>query len=195
MVNFENLGNAEAENVVVRIEVDPALYDIASLQLMSTSHNSYSRVSGNRAEFVFEAIDLAPSQGNPAVGGHGNVLFKIKSNGALQTGDSVTKFADIFFDYNFPIATGDAETVFESLRNPEFETDADVSVYPNPSGDIVNVKSIHAVESLELFDVQGRLLQTTLASPAIDISARATGIYFLRIKTGKGISVLKISRK
>src|SRR5690606_12900492 len=91
MVNFENLGSAEAENVVVRIEVDPELYDINSLQIMETSHVSYSRVSANVIEFIFEQINLDAAQGNPPVGGHGNVLFKIKSNNELQAGDSVTK--------------------------------------------------------------------------------------------------------
>jgi len=195
MVNFENLGNAEAENVVVRIDVDPALYDINSLQLMSTSHTAYSRVSGNRVEFVFETIGLDPAEGDPAVGGHGNVLFKIKSNNALETGDSVSKFANIFFDYNFPIETGDAETVFQLLKNPEFEADDTVSVYPNPSGGMVHVKSDAPIKTLELFDVQGRLLQFAPNAVSLDLSARSTGLYFLRIKTDKGISVQKVSRK
>ncbi|MBD3582807.1 DUF7619 domain-containing protein [Flavobacterium selenitireducens] len=195
MVNFENLGNAEAENVVVRIDIDPALYDVNSLQLLSTSHNSYSRVTGNRVEFVFETIELAPAQGDPAVGGHGNVLFKIKSNSALTNGDSVNKQANIFFDYNFPIETNDAETVFEALKTPDVAAEDSVSVYPNPSAGLVGIKSDSPVKSLELFDVQGRLLQQSLNSGTIDLSARSTGLYFLRIRTESGVSVQKVARK
>lgn len=194
IVNFENLGTAEAENVVVRIQVDPELYDVGSLQIIETSHVSYSRVTGNTIEFIFENVDLEAAQGNPPVGGHGNVLFKIKSNSELQVGDSVTKMADIFFDYNFPIQTNDAETIFQSLQNPAF-TDNLVSVYPNPSSGIVNVNTESEVLSLELFDVQGRLLQVSHRVKSIDISSRSNGLYFLRIKTDRGTKVEKLVRQ
>jgi Leucine-rich repeat (LRR) protein len=193
MVNFENLGSAEAENVVVRIEVDPELYDINSLQIMETSHVSYSRVSANVIEFIFEQINLDAAQGNPPVGGHGNVLFKIKSNNELQAGDSVTKMADIYFDYNFPIRTNDAETIFQALQVPGF-TDNPVSVYPNPSNGIVHVNTESEVHSLELFDVQGRLLQISRNTKSIDLSQRSNGLYFLRIKTDRGAKVEKLIR-
>lgn len=195
VVNFENLGNSEAENVVVSIDIDPTLYNINSLQLMSTSHLGYSRVTGNRIEFIFENILLDAAQGNPPVGGHGNVLFKIRSNHALETGDAVHKMANIFFDYNFPIATNDAETVFQSLKTPDFTEDSSVMVYPNPSDGILSVKSETSILSLELFDIHGRLLQTSLNVSALDISDRASGMYFLRVKTLKGSAVKKISRK
>lgn len=194
VVNFENLGTAQAENVVVRIDVDPTLYDINSLQVMNTSHVSYSRVTGNRIEFIFEQIALEAAQGNPPVGGHGNVLFKIKSNTGLETGDSVTKMADIFFDYNFPIETNDAETIFQSLKNPAVAEDNSVSVYPNPSSGIINVNSDSEILSLELFDLHGRLLQTSLNTRTIDISDRSHGLYFLRIKTDRRENVQKIIR-
>lgn len=194
IVNFENLGSAEAENVVVRIEVDPELYDINSLQLIETSHVSNSRVTGNVIEFIFENIDLEAAQGNPPVGGHGNVLFKIRSNSGLETGDSVTKMADIFFDYNFPIQTNNAETVFQSLQNPAF-ADNLVSVYPNPSSGIVHINTESEVISVELFDVQGRLLQVSHREKSIDISSRSNGLYFVRIKTDRGVKVEKLIRE
>lgn len=192
IVNFENLGNAEAENVVVKIDVDPTLYDINSFQLLNTSHGSYSRISGNTIEFVFQNIQLAPAQGDPAVGGHGTILFKIKSDNSLVNGDRVVKMANIFFDYNFPIATENAETVFESLKTPGFENDNSVAVYPNPASGMVNIQSDSKILSLELYDVQGRLLQTGLESNKVDLSSRTNGLYFLKIKTENGQKVEKI---
>ncbi|RZJ73684.1 T9SS type A sorting domain-containing protein [Flavobacterium sp.] len=193
IVNFENTGSASAVNVVVRMQVDESQYDLHSLQVMNTSHAARTAIRGNLVEFIFENIELeAPS--DPPVGGHGNVLFKIRSNDGLVQGDSVSRQAQIFFDYNFPIETNNAETIYQALQTPDF-ADNSVSVYPNPSNGIVNVKSTSEVKSLELFDVQGRLLQQNLNSDSIDISSRSTGLYFLRIKTDKGISVQKISRK
>ncbi len=195
VVNFENTGTAAAENVVIKVEVDQNQYDISSLQLLDTSHDSYTRIRGNIVEFIFEGIELESPQGDPPTGGHGNVLFKIKSKASLIEGDEVTKKANIFFDYNFPIETNLAETVFQSLKTPGFEIDASVSVYPNPSSGIANVNTTSQVKSIEVFDVQGRLLQTALSSKTIDISNQPAGLYFVRIKTENGIAVEKLSKR
>lgn len=195
IVNFENTGTASAVNIVVRVEVDESQYDLHSLQVLNTSHNSRTVIRGNIVEFMFEDIQLDASAGDPPVGGHGNVLFKIRSNDGLNQGDVVTKQADIYFDYNAPIVTNEAETVFESLGNPDVSVDLSVTVYPNPSGGIVNVKSDSEIKSVELFDIQGRLLQNTLNSDSIDLSSRANGMYFVRVATEKGIKVEKVIRK
>jgi hypothetical protein len=195
IANFENTGSAVAENVVVRIDIDPAQYDVESLQLLATSDPAYTRITGNRAEFIFENINLAATAGNPPVGGHGNVLFKIKSSDALAQGDHVAKQASIYFDYNAPVQTLPADTVFNSLKNPGFTPDDSVSIFPNPAADVVHIKAVSDIDSVELFDAQGRILEqhAPMATDfALDISARATGIYFLRIKTSGGGKVEKI---
>lgn len=194
IVNFENTGTASAVNIVVRVEVDESQYDLHSLQVLNTSHNSRTVIRGNIVEFMFEDIQLEASAGDPPVGGHGNVLFKIRSNDGLDQGDVVTKQADIYFDYNAPIVTNEAETVFESLGNPDVSVDQSVTIYPNPSSGIVNVKSDSEIRSVELFDIQGRLLQNKLNSNFIDLSSRANGMYFVRVTTDKGIKVEKIVR-
>ena len=130
---------------------------------------------------------------NP-VGGHGNILFKIKSADDLLNGDHVDKTANIFFDYNFPIETNKAETVFESLGNDNFEKDKSISIYPNPTKGNVNINCDTAVKYIELFDVQGRLLQTSIENSntaKFDISNKQNGLYFIRITTDKGSKVEK----
>lgn len=194
IVNFENTGTASAVNVVVRTTVDEGQYNLHSLQVLNTSHNARTVIRGNIVEFIFENIELDASAGDPPVGGHGNVLFKIRSNDGLTDGDFVAKKAEIFFDYNFPIETNEAETVYQNLRNPDFETDNSILVYPNPTNGIVNMKSQSGVQSLELFDVQGRLLQKNMNLDSIDLSSRTNGLYFLRITTEKGSKVEKIIR-
>jgi Leucine-rich repeat (LRR) protein len=195
IANFENLGTADAENVVVRIDVDPTQYDINSLQMLNTSHNSYTRVTGNTVEFIFEDINLEAAQGNPPVGGHGNILFKIRSKDNLVSGDTVTKMANIFFDYNAPVTTDIAETTFASLKKPDFEQDNSLEIYPNPTTGMVTIKSDFEIKSIELFDIQGRVLQTSIESlntTSLDLSARAKGMYFLRITTSNGTNVEKV---
>lgn len=194
-VNFENTGTAAAQNVVVKVEVDTDKFDMHSLQLMNSSHASFSRIRGNIVEFIFEDIELESPQGDPPTGGHGNVLFKIKSKASLVEGDEVAQKADIFFDYNFPIETNEAETVYQALKVPGFEQDDSVSIYPNPSAGKVTVKSDSEVRSIEVFDVQGRLLQVRTDASEIDVSIHLTGLYFIRIKTDNGSKVERLIKK
>lgn len=197
-INFENLGTFQAENIVVRSEIDTAKYDISTLQVMNTSHPSYTRITGNIVEFVFQGINLSAAQGNPPVGGHGDVLFKIKTKDNLSTNDTVLQRAGIYFDYNFPVETNDAETTFAELSNPIFEFDNSVKIYPNPTNSIINIDSEFNIESIQLYDVQGRILETILESASsskLDISSKSKGIYFLRIKTEKGSKVEKIVKE
>lgn len=190
-IRFENTGTAEAENIVIRTEINLSDFDINSLQLLNASHPVYTRVNGNVVEFIFDQILLES-------GGHGNVLLKVKSLTSLQQGDNVDKRADIYFDYNYPVATNEAETIFQALSNPDFEQDQSISVYPNPTKDKVNVSGNFTLQSVQLYDVQGRLLQTQLADDnqtSVDISAHSNGVYFIKVTSDKGIKVGKIVKE
>jgi hypothetical protein len=190
-IRFENTGTAPAEFVVVKVEVNQTDFDMNSLQIMNSSDPVYARINQNIVEFIFQNIQLES-------GGHGNILLKIKSKNNLQVGDEVNKKANIYFDYNFPILTNDAETVFQSLNNPDFQNDASISVYPNPTNGIVTVNCNNSIKSIQLYDVQGRLLQTNLVNEnetTIDVSTKAKGVYFLKILSDKGMKVEKIVRE
>ncbi|TDP59163.1 T9SS type A sorting domain-containing protein [Flavobacterium dankookense] len=190
-IRFENTGTASAENIVVKTEINPAEFDINTLQLLNASHAVDARIRGNIVEFIFKEIYLQ-------TGGHGNVLLKVKTKPNLQIGDLVKNKANIYFDYNFPILTNDAETVFQSLSNPDFETDNSVKIYPNPSNAIVNIKSDFNIKSIQLYDVQGRILQTNIVeenTASLDIASKAKGIYFLKVITDRGIKLEKLVKE
>lgn len=191
IINFENTGNYEAENIVVKTEIDPAQFDVSSLRMLNTSHNAYVRINNNIVEFIFENIALAS-------GGHGNILLKVKSKSNLTAGAMVKKRADIFFDYNAPIDTGFENTVFQTLSNSSFDKDQSILIYPNPTNTIVNIKCDNTIKSIELYDVQGRVLITKMVSDynaILDISNKSNGIYFLKITSENGIKVEKLIKE
>ena len=191
IINFENTGTAEAENVVVKVDIDESQFDIDSLQLLNTSHTVDARINGNKVEFIFQEIWLD-------TGGHGNVLLKIRSKHTLSEGDTVAKQANIYFDYNFPIETNMANTTFEILSNGSFAIDASITVFPNPTASIINVNCNNTIKTVELYDVQGRLLQTQIvdnATTSLDISNKTSGIYFAKITSENGVKVEKISKE
>jgi uncharacterized repeat protein (TIGR01451 family) len=190
-INFENTGNAEARFIVVKDVIDDTKYDISTLQVLDASHAMQASIDGNEVEFYFDDINLGPQE-------KGNVVFKIKTLNTLQVNDDVTQQANIFFDYNWPIETNEATTVFAALSTGNFEIDDSVKIYPNPSKDIVNIIADGNINCFELYDVQGRLLQLSTVNDVnakLDISQRASGMYFVKVKTEAGIKVEKIVKE
>jgi hypothetical protein len=190
-INFENTGTAAAENIVVRDVIDINQFDLSSLQLLDSSASVTTRISGNIAEFIFPSINLHS-------GGHGNILLKIRTNSTLVEGNSVSKRANIYFDYNFPIETIPENTIFQALKNPDIPVDASISVYPNPTKGTINITADNTIKSVQLYDMQGRILQTSLVNEnqtAIDISGQSNGMYFLKVISDKGIGVQKVVRE
>lgn len=191
VVNFENTGTAAATFIVVTNEINPADFDISTLQILNSSHEAAVNIEGNNIEFIFENINLG-------VMDHGNILFKLKTRPSLMAGDNVTNQANIYFDYNFPVETNDAVTTFGMLTAGHFEADPTVMIYPNPTNDIVNITADNNLRSIELYDIQGRLLETHSVnenSTRVDLSKRATGMYFIKIRTDVGVNVEKIAKK
>ena len=191
VINFENTGTYQAENIVVKTEINPSDFDLSSLRLMDTSHNVDTRINGNWVEFVFQSINLD-------TGGHGNVLLKIKTRADLATSHVITKKADIYFDYNFPVETNFANTTFQVLSNSVITIDKSVGIYPNPAKDIINIKANSSIKSIDIYDVQGRIIQSKLTdeeNSTIDVSSFTNGIYFLKIKTEMGEKVEKMIKE
>jgi hypothetical protein len=58
----------------------------------------------------------------------------------------------------------------------------DLGIYPNPTNDMLNIKTSIKIESLKLFDPEGRLIQTFPATARqIDVRNLSRGIYILSI--------------
>lgn len=191
-INFENTGTADAENIVVREVIDTTQFDVNSLQLLNSSASVTTRItSGNIAEFIFPSINLRS-------GGHGNILLKIRTNNSLVSGDTVSKKANIYFDYNFPVETVPENTIFQALSTPDVDVDATITLYPNPTKGVININCNNNIKSVQLYDVQGRILQTNLVNEnqaVIDVSSQPKGVYFLKIISDKGMEVKKIVRE
>ncbi|CAM3422793.1 hypothetical protein FLLO111716_09415 [Flavobacterium longum] len=197
-IEFENLGTGEAINVVVKDIIDTSKFDISTLQVLQSSHPMRASIKDNVVEFYFENINLAPAAGDPPVGGHGNVLFKIKTLETLTVGDEVENKADIYFDYNAPILTDVARTSFQLLSNPDVATDTSIIVYPNPVRDIVNLSCATTIQTVEVYDVGGRLLRTAIVNAglgSLDLSQQASGIYFLKVTSDTGQYIGKVVKK
>ncbi|SMP11579.1 T9SS type A sorting domain-containing protein [Chryseobacterium profundimaris] len=188
IVNFENSGTAPATNIVVEMDINPADFDISSLQLQNASHQAYTKVTENKAEFMMKSANLGS-------GGHGNILLKMKSKGTLNPGDQLMNKANIYFDYNFPIETNDAVTNIAGVLKVEENLNAtSAEVYPNPTKGEVNINAESEIKAVEVYDNAGRIIQKQIGINArkttLTIRSENKGVFYLKIIADKG-SVMK----
>ena len=178
-IRFENTGTAEAENVIVKVEINPNDFDINSLRILDSSHEATIRITNYKLEIIFQGIMLDS-------GGHGNILLKMATNPDLQINDFVQSKANIYFDYNFPILTNDATTTFAVLSAEDFDPINAFKMYPNPVEDKLFIQSVEAIKSVEVYDQSGRLVVVNMPNQAeieIDFEKQVPGIYFVKITT------------
>ena len=187
LIRFENTGNYAAENVVVKDIIDTKIFDVSSLQITDASHEVYTRIEGNKVEFIFENIQLPFDDAN----NDGYIAFKIKTLPTLVLGDSLKNLADIYFDYNFPIRTNEAQT---KVAIPVFTKDitSDVHIYPNPVKDILYLDTHEQWTKAEIFDISGRIMRSfSMFGSSIDVGGLESGTYFMRVNNGEKVGMVK----
>lgn len=194
MIRFENTGNAPAQTVVVTSDINPAEYNVSTLQVLNASHDMFTRINNNVVEFVFENIQL------PGNGGQGNILLKIKTQPTLVTNDEVQAKADIYFDFNFPITTNIANTAFSELSTEQFSTYANMVMYPNSSDSFINIEASSQINNIRIFDLQGRTVLTlnhneNTFKSRIDIFNLRSGVYVIQLETLQGRIVQKLIKE
>jgi len=71
-----------------------------------------------------------------------------------------------------------------------------IYVFPNPTNGLIHIKSNHLFEILEitLYNTLGTNIKINLTNESIDLSDISSGIYFLRLKTSKGMITKKIMK-
>ncbi|MFY7816347.1 MAG: T9SS type A sorting domain-containing protein, partial [Chryseobacterium taeanense] len=183
-------GTAPATNIVVEMDINPADFDISSLQLQNASHPAYTKVTGNKAEFMMKSANLGS-------GGHGNILLKMKSKVTLNPGDQLMNKANIYFDYNFPIETNDAITnIAGTLKVSENKNNKSAEVYPNPTKGEVNINAESEIKAVEVYDTAGRILQKQIGINArkttINIHSSDKGMFYIKIITDKANVMKKV---
>lgn len=190
LIRFENTGTANAQNIVVKDDIDASKYDLSSLIALNGSYNFVTRTNGNSVEFIFENIQLPFDDAN----NDGYVSFKIKTKSTLVLGDSFSNKANIYFDYNHPIITNTYTTTVQNVlaASEVVNTKNDFGIYPNPVKDMLYIQSKDEVIKAEIYDASGRILNTTaVKNNAVDVSGLNKGNYIIRVSTKNKTVTLK----
>ena len=72
-----------------------------------------------------------------------------------------------------------------------------VSIFPNPASDVLNIKTPATVEvnSVAIYDVLGKRSNVSLANGQINVANLAKGVYILSLETSAGTLTEKIVKK
>lgn len=177
LIQFENIGTAEAFNVVIKNTIDPTKFDVSSLIPLDSNYNFETRRKNNDYEFIFENINLPFNDED----NDGYLIYKIKLRNNLTVGSTFTNQANIYFDFNFPILTNVASTTIEVLNTSTFTTN-EVTIMPNPTDGEVNIELENESNfTLELYNLIGEKVAQFHNQKTIDVSHLTAGIYMLKV--------------
>lgn len=110
LIRFQNTGTADAIFIHVLNEIAEEL-DLASFELLQTSHSMSMSISNREIDFFFEDINLPDSTSN-LEGSQGFIFYRIRSISNLSVEDLISNQVAIYFDFNDPIFTNTALTEF-----------------------------------------------------------------------------------
>ena len=181
-IRFENTGTFPAQNIVVKDIIDMSKFDITTLTAVIGSHNFYTRIAGNKVEFIFENINLPFDDAS----NDGYVVFKIKLLPSVTQGINFSNQASIYFDYNFPIITNTTNSVIENLGVTSFDFENQFTIFPVPTTNVLQLISKDNLEisDIELYNSMGQIIQKAIGNQqSIDVSNLSKGSYYLKIKT------------
>lgn len=195
IIHFQNVGTDTAINVYVKDTLSQYL-DPATLEIISSSapvdllFRSFSVV-----EFRFTDIML-PDSTTDSEGSNGFVKYRMKYLSSLPVNNSIENFADIYFDYNAPVRTDTANTIYiyPTSVNDLKESANKLSIYPNPSNGIVNVQFAalsDGIKNIKLYDITGKVVidkpitsSNKIVQEQLNLSVVKPGLYILVVETG-----------
>ncbi len=81
-----------------------------------------------------------------------------------------------------------------TLSTEYFNKESNLKVYPNPVKNNLHIDYSLPIESVEIFNILGKLVHTSI-NKDIDFTNYINGVYFIKIRTEKGIITKKIIKK
>jgi len=164
IIRFQNTGNDTA--FFVRLDnYFPSNLDLTTLQIVNSSHSCdiHYQAYDSTLYFHFNNILLPDSNINEPMS-HGYVKYRVRPLNSLNTGDTIGNRANIYFDYNAPVATNTAITEIVQFNSIEAVSDIEhFSIYPNPAKETLRItyeiKRTSEVE-IQLLNLLGETLNT-----------------------------------
>jgi len=106
---------------------------------------------------------------------------------------------DRYFEFSNDINDIQLDVTYQTapLSVNEVESNTDISIYPNPANDEVTITNVKPNTQVTIFDLNGKAISQEIlnGNQSLSINYLQSGIYFIRIKTEKGIVVKKLVKE
>ncbi len=187
LIRFQNTGNDYAKDVVLVDTLSEHL-DMNTFRVLGSSHPELLQVKieeERHVQFIFNNIFLPDSLTQPEAS-QGYVQFLIYPKEGLAEETVITNTGHIYFDFNPAIVTNQTHSILvEEFPIVSIDPTDVISVhfYPNPATDIIQFNQ--TVESVRLFDGNGRVCMQAKQVNQIDVGALSAGIYIIEINGQK----------
>lgn len=120
------------------------------------------------------------------------LTFNFSAHIGGMTYDQLVVFPD------FTSRTEDDTVYFDNIwgqaeyLNTEEIAKPEIKIFPNPTNNIVNLISETSIETIEMFDMTGKLIITLQNQKVIDLSNYEKGIYLLKMHVNGMVTTQKI---
>ena len=209
VVNFQNLGNAEATYVRVEDVLDLNKYEIESFDFLGSSHPSSWEFINNKLVVSMRGLHLLPKDLDEE-GSKGYISFTIKRKEGMPLGTAIDNTAAIYFDYNDPVITNTAHSVIISPLSNEtavVNREENLTLVPNPTSSsataIINLVETTNV-NLSVFNINGQLIKNIATDGALqagthkinlEVDALAAGTYIIQFKSATSVVTQKLIKQ
>lgn len=191
-IHFQNTGNAPAFNVRLEDSL-PSNLNFESFELLSFSNQNVTSLKADGLLIVQFPNILLPDSTSDPEGSQGWFQFRIKPLAEQPLGTVISNAANIFFDFNPPILTDSAQTVFDgalSINSPHHIQQ--LKVYPNPGNGLFQVDWVTHLSGepvlLEIKTLTGEILEQInlngLQGYQLDLQKYTEGMYILKLTSG-----------
>lgn len=101
----------------------------------------------------------------------------------------------ISFNSNGKVVEKTLTVISSSLAATSDVKKLDLSIYPNPTTEILNIKTLDKVLEVSIFDISGKQINTKIVNGQINVNSLLKGNYILRIVTDKATYQEKFIKK
>ena len=201
-INFENLGDDTAFNIVILDTLSPHL-DVKSFEISHSSHKvSYLMFEdtsnhGKILRFEFADIKLADSSAKHA--NKGFVQYSITAKKGLAPKTTINNTAAIYFDINPPVITNTTVSEIATVSVELPVATGYINAFPNPVTNILNVKTPGgSYNELKLLNTMGQVIKQQEHKDhlsVVDMSILLPGLYYIILSGDDGIATVKVEKQ
>jgi uncharacterized repeat protein (TIGR01451 family) len=195
-VHFQNTGNDSAVNIIVLDTLEAGL-DLNTFEFLGSSDTCTWTISNRILRVTFNLIMLPDSTIN-FDGSQGFFTYRMKPILPVTEGEVIPNSAAIYFDYNDPVITNTASTLFSSLiitSDPQQQNNSSIfAVYPNPASSqltILATKIKFDSGEYEIFDLAGNSVVKGFFEKGVTViylPSLENGMYLLAVHDKTGYS-------